>query len=425
MIKFKELLKVILGIILMTIFACDSLKNPLDSGDISILEDSIKQFDSSAIPLNLTSLPQKTISKLKSHVLSSRKKTLDEFYNKSYVDSLRTILVETGHLKINVFESFLIDYIKSNSSIDTTYMANLYLNSPVKGETVSFTYNVKKDDVVFYEITNTKSNRLKKIEIIEGETTRFLKNNLKRKETTKGQLKINNDNILTINISNDNFIKNKGLFKSKLKVSLKKIKPNLSIKAEIKPDTIVESKLIKSFVKDTIYTLISNKNFSLGSQLDLTKQYFRSFDIKISNEKELIGWGYWIGLNKTDVDKYNELSSDESPLLIYCKNELKRGDNNIQLPSTTNKDIDLIIKNESLDMRSYNYASNYAFYRTDNLTKKRIKKAEVFIKNKSTLYDYNVSYNVMSVAIDKREKEIMKDIIAFKNYIHITLLKDE
>ena len=304
-------------------------------------------------------------------------------------------------------------------------MANLYLNSPVKGETVSFSYNVNKDDILFYEITNTKSNKLKKIEIIEGETIRFLKNNLKKKETVKGQLKINSDNILILNISNDNFIKNKGLFKSKLKISIKKIAPSLNIKAEIKPDTIVESKLVESIVNDTIYSLISNKNFSLGSQLDLTKEYFRSFDINIKNDEDLIGWGYWIGLNKIDIAKYKELSVDESPLVIFYKNELNREDNNIELPSNTNKDVYLVIKNESLDMRSYNYASNYAFYKTDNFTRKRIKKAEVFIKNNSTLYDYDVSYNVMAVILNKKKKEIMKDIIAFKNYIHITLIKDE
>jgi hypothetical protein len=31
----------------------------------------------------------------------------------------------------------------------------------------------------------------------------------------------------------------------------------------------------------------------------------------------------------------------------------------------------------------------------------------------------------MAVILKKRKKEIMKDIIAFKNYIHITLIKDE
>ena len=157
----------------------------------------------------------------------------------------------------------------------------------------------------------------------------------------------------------------------------------------------------------------------------MTKEYYRSFYINIDHDEDFIGWGYWIGLNKHDIAKFNELSTDESPLIIFSKNEIMKGDNQIKLPMNTNKEVELIIKNESLDVRSYNYASNFAFYKTDHFTVKGNKKAEVFIKNNSTLYDYNISYNVISVAVSKRKKEIMKDIIVLKNYIHITLREDE
>tara|TARA_B110000037_G_scaffold220417_1_gene288302 strand:- start:15175 stop:16449 length:1275 start_codon:yes stop_codon:yes gene_type:complete len=424
MFKFRVLLKIIGGIILINLMACDSLKKALDIDNTNSLA-SLEPITSSNISSDLITLPNKTKSKLESHISSITKSTLAEYYNETYIDSLRNVLIETGNLKINVFESFLIDHIKSNALNDTIYLANLYLISPSKAEIVSFSYDVKKDDVLFYQIKNTKSNTLKKIEITEGETIRFLKNNLKKKETVKGQVKINADNILTLNISNDNFIKNKGFFESKLKISIKKIAPSLNLKIEIKPDTIVESKLVESIVSDTIYTVISNKSFNLGSQLDLTKEYYRSFYINIDHDEDFIGWGYWIGLNKHDIAKFNELSTDESPLIIFSKNEIMKGDNQIKLPMNTNKEVELIIKNESLDVRSYNYASNFAFYKTDHFTVKGNKKAEVFIKNNSTLYDYNISYNVISVAVSKRKKEIMKDIIVLKNYIHITLREDE
>jgi hypothetical protein len=424
MFKFRVLLKIVGGIILINLIGCDSLKKTLAVDNINSMVSS-EPISVSNISSDLIVLPKKTKSQLKSHILSSSKKTLAAYYNESYIDSLRSVLTETGSLKINVFESFLIDHIKSNALNDTLYLANLYLISPSKSEIVSFSYDVKKDDVLFYQIKNTKHNTLKKIEITEGETVRFLKNNLKKKESVKGQIKINADNVLTLNISNDNFIKNKGLFKSKLKISIKKIAPNLNLKIEIKPDTIVESKLVESIVSDTIFTLVSNKSFNLGSQLDLTKEYYRSFDININPDEDVIGWGYWIGLNKHDIAKFNALSADESPLIIFSKNEILKADNQIQLPVNTNKEVALIIKNESLDVRSYNYASNFAFYKTDDFTVKGNKKAEVFIKNNSTLYDYNISYNVISVAVASRKKEIMKDIIALKNYIHITLIEDE
>jgi hypothetical protein len=422
MFKFRVLLKIVGGIILINLIACDSLKKTLDIDNTNSLA-SLKPITSSSMSSDLIALPNETKSKLESHISSSAKRTLAEYYNETYIDSLQTVLFETGNLKINVFESFLIDHIKSNALNDTIYLANLYLISPSKAEIVSFSYDVKKDDLLFYQIKNTKSNTLKKIEITEGESIRFLKNNLEKKESVKGQIKIKADNILTLNISNDNFIKNKGLFKSKLKISIKKIAPNLNLKIEIKPDTIVESKLVESIISDTIYTVISDKSFNLGSQLNLTKEYRRSFDINIDHD--IIGWAYWIGLNKHDIAKFKELSSDESPLIIFAKNEIMKADSQVQLPINTNKEVELIIKNESLDVRSYNYASNFAFYKTDDFTVKRNKKAEVYIKNNSTLYDYNISYNVLSVSVSKRKKEIMKDIIALKNYIHITLIEDE
>ena len=54
-----------------------------------------------------------------------------------------------------------------------------------------------------------------------------------------------------------------------------------------------------------------------------------------------------------------------------------------------------------------------------------MKKAEVYLTNTSTLYEYNVSYNVVAVGTTKIKNETMKDIIAFKDYIHITIIKDE
>ena len=183
--KFRVLLKIVGGIILINLIGCDSLKKTLAVDNINSMVSS-EPISVSNISSDLIVLPKKTKSQLKSHILSSSKKTLAAYYNESYIDSLRSVLTETGSLKINVFESFLIDYIKSNSLSDTTYLANLYLNSPVKAENISFSYDVKKDDILFYEIKNTKSNTLKKIEITEGKTVRFLKNNLKKKETVKG-----------------------------------------------------------------------------------------------------------------------------------------------------------------------------------------------------------------------------------------------
>ena len=130
-------------------------------------------------------------------------------------------------------------------------------------------------------------------------------------------------------------------------------------------------------------------------------------------------------MDKKSIDIYNELSATESALIGFSKNELNKTLNAIELPINENKDVRLLIKNQSLDARSYNYASNFAFYKSDEFTEKMTKKAEVYMTNNSSLYDYDVSYNVIAVGATKIKNEIMKDFIAYKDFIHVTIIEDE
>lgn len=374
---------------------------------------------------DLGALSEGVKMKLKSYMLPNSDVNLSDYYTQTYIDSLRAVLLETGSLKINTFESFLVKHLKFGIKKDTLYLTNLYVNSPTKGEVKSYEFSVKKGDVIFYEITNIKANTLKEISILEGGEIRFVKNNLKKKQSVKGEIKIVADNLLTVNISNDNFIKNKGLFKSKLKIVIKKIFPVLSLKAEIKKDTIVTSKPFLEEVNDTIYKVIDSKNFTLGPRLDLTRSYQQVFNVNIGGFDHLVGWGYWIGLDKTSIAQFQEMSAKENPLLTFAKNELRKVLRPIELVANNNNDVELLIKNQSLDARSYNYASNFAFYKSDAFTTKNVKKAEIYFTNNSTLYEYDVSYNIVAVGLTKIKNEIMKDIVAYKDYIHLTLLKDE
>ena len=374
---------------------------------------------------DLETLSEGVKMKLKNHMLPNPDVDLSDYYTQTYIDSLRAVLVETGSLKINKFESFLVKHLKSGVKKDTLYLTNLYVNSPTKGEVKSYEFNVKKGDVIFYEITNTKANTLKEISILEGGEIRFVKNNLKKKERVKGSIRIIADNVLTVNISNDNFIKNKGLFKSKLKIVMKKIVPELKLKTEIKKDTIVTSKPFIEEVNDTIYKIMDSKSFTLGPRLDLTRSHEQVFNVNIGGFDNLIGWGYWIGLDKASIANFQEMASKENPLLTFAKNELRKVLRPVELAVNENNDVELLIKNQSLDARSLNYAGNFAFYKSDAFTTKNVKKAEIYFTNKSTLYEYDVSYNVVAVGLTKIKNEIMKDIVAYKDYIHITILKDE
>lgn len=422
--RFKILVKYIFVFLVITLYGCDSVKRSIKK-EIPKIPSSRNLTSTKSLSNDLNKLSKNTKSKLREYNSSDPESNLSDYYTKSYIDSIRNVLIQTGNLKINILESFLLDYIKSGSSKDTIYLTNISLRSPINGEIESFNYDVKKDDIIFYEITNTNPHKLKKIEIKEGNTTRFLKNNLKKRETIKGKIKISSDNTLSLEISNDDFVKNKGLFKSNLKISIKKLTPDLKFNAEIRADTIIETRLVEQEVNDTIFKIVAKNEFNLGARLDITKKHSRSFEINIDEFETLLGWGYWIGIDKDDITQFNELSSEVNPLIIFSRHELVNGENQIQLPVNTNKDVKLIIKNESLDVRSLNYSNNFAFYKSDRFTEKNIKKAEVFLSNLSTLYDYDVSHNVVAVGITKKKSEIMKDIIATKDYIYITLIEDE
>lgn len=424
MFKLKMIPKLIFGFLLVTLVSCDSLKELLDQD----LTESVKLPDtisSDGIESEIGALSSKLKAQLMANLGSDSELNLTDYYNQSYIDSLRTILIAKGSLKLKPIESFLVEHLRSKSPKDTLFMTNMFLSSPSNGEVKSFEFEVFKDDVIYYEITNTKSNTLKELSIFEGDKIRVLKNKLKKKETIKGQLYIAADNVLTLNVSNDNFIKNKGILKSKLKITLKKTAPDLNLNVEIKQDTIIESRPFVETVNDTVYKLIENKSFILGPRLDLTKNHQQSFDINIDEFESLLGWGYWIGLDKKSIDTYNELSAAESALIGFSKNELKKTLNAIELPVNKNQDVRLLIKNQSLDARSYNYASNFAFYKSDEFTEKMTKKAEVLMTNNSSLYAYDVSYNVIAVGAKKIKNEIMKDFIAYKDFIYITIIEDE
>ena len=75
MFKLRVVLKIIGGVILINLIACDSLKKTLDIGNTNSLASS-KPVTSSNISSDLMDLPNKTKSKLLSHISNITKSTL-------------------------------------------------------------------------------------------------------------------------------------------------------------------------------------------------------------------------------------------------------------------------------------------------------------------------------------------------------------
>ena len=123
---------------------------------------------------------------------------------------------------------------------------------------------------------------------------------LKKKQIEKGNIRIMDDNTFTLNIVNDGFLRNKGFLSSKLKIQLKKISPLNIIYEEVLDSVPTFSKSIE-IVLDTIYKSNYNKELILNPILDITGKKKLVVPINVAQEDmNLVGWGYWVGLNKSN-----------------------------------------------------------------------------------------------------------------------------
>ena len=137
----------------------------------------------------------------------------------------------------------------------------------------------------------------------------------------------------------------------------------------------------------------------------------------------MLGWGYWIGLKASDS---LDITDDQNNVLInFAKHELLKSSEPPALPVSESIDISLIINNRSLDTRSLNYASNYAFYQTDNLVKKSKQKGDILLVNNSNIYSHKIRFLLLYVAKKKYMVSVEKKIFSIEDRIKISLLSNE
>lgn len=339
------------------------------------------------------------------------------------IDSLKQRLLNDSVIFLHKNKLDFLKTLEFNKDLDTIFLTNMYIKSPLGGNITSYQYNVLKNDVIYYEIKNLDKNKIQSIELVEGASIRFKHDDIEGKTTIKNKIKILNDNTLTINISNNGFFKNKGFFGSNIKIQLKKLAKPIKYKSEIIKDTVFEKITVKVEKKDTIYKIISNLEFDIAPRLDLTKKHSLKLPITISTDNELLGWGYWIGLKASDS---LDITDDQNNVLInFAKHELLKSSEPPALPVSESIDISLIINNRSLDTRSLNYASNYAFYQTDNLVKKSKQKGDILLVNNSNIYSHKIRFLLLYVAKKKYMVSVEKKIFSIEDRIKISLLSNE
>ena len=333
------------------------------------------------------------------------------------LDSLKQKLLSDGSLMVDPAEAYLIDYLMPKQDLDTIFLANLFVETGKRGIPISFQYQVNKNDQIFFEFENQKQKKIKKIEIIEGDESRFNYANLKKKDKVRGSFKIQSDNTMTITL-----IK-KGFFRSVVKMKIKKLPKAKAYTVKMVKDTLIETRTVVEEVTDTLFAKIDEKKYSLSPRLDITHRSRIDFPIAINKVENLIGWGYWLGLDQDDINNYNvlaETDQDAEPLIGFIKSELNLRDDHVYLPRAINPDLNLRFKKWVSDPPSLNSSKNYGFFSCD--ANSQSQKATIYVVNKSKLYSYDLSLMVVAVNIKHSQKEVEKEFYTEIPRLKLTLI---
>jgi hypothetical protein len=335
------------------------------------------------------------------------------------LDSLYTVLMDEKELVMDIAYKPFYDLLLTKNLTDTTYLTNIYAKTPTDGSPLSYEFDVMKNDIITYSIENIKGFKVDEISIMEGGSYRMVNQKLKKKQTDAGTIRIMDDNTLTLNIINDGFFKNKGFFGSNVKIQLKKVSP-FNIKYEEVLDSISITKKSIEIVVDTIYNSSYETKFELNSILDITGKDSMVVPINVSQEDmNLMGWGYWVGLN--NFNSLDWASNEDNDMINYAKQELFNEDSKLSLQASENENIKLRINNISLDSRTLNYSTNYAFYKTDNTIEKPDRRAEIILENLSTINSFKIQLGLVAVFFKERQVELEKEVYETKKLIKLTL----
>tara|TARA_B100001175_G_scaffold265059_1_gene235228 strand:+ start:4911 stop:6134 length:1224 start_codon:yes stop_codon:yes gene_type:complete len=343
--------------------------------------------------------------------------------NSSFLDSLYNELLDKKEVLLELKDKPYYNLLLAKSLTDTTYLTNMYVKTPTDGSPLSYEYDVKRNDLINYSIENIGSSRVDEVSILEGGSYRMVNQKLKKKQIEKGNIRIMDDNTFTLNIVNDGFLRNKGFLSSKLKIQLKKISPLNIIYEEVLDSVPTFSKSIE-IVLDTIYKSNYNKELILNPILDITGKKKLVVPINVAQEDmNLVGWGYWVGLNKSN--SLDWASNEDNDMINFARQELFNEDENLSLQRSDNDYIKLKINNLSLDTRTLNYSSNYAYYITDKIIEKPTKRAEIIIENLSKINTFKIQLGLVSVFFRERQVEMEKEKFEIKKIIKLTLQEDE
>ena len=360
-------------------------------------------------------LTEKTVTdttlKYAPNVLDSLKTFLSKeqsttYYDEEHMDSVRQVLIDSGSVKVNIIEGILLkDYLPSEEKSDTIYLANLFSETDTKGNPISFQYEVKKNDLILFSFENIKSKNIQSLELIEGNQIRYQFSNLGRNKNVEGSFRAISDNLLILNIVK------KGFFSSNVKIQITRVpqRKKLSIVREI--DTVKTKRMVFEQVVDTLFTISEDKHYTLKPALDITGNNEIKVPISFAPTKNLIGWGYWIGLEKKDQEDFETLAAldpNKNPLITFAYTELNRKKIESFLPESENDEVEIDFYPVTKDSMTINSKPFYAFFTTDSLSS--LTKANLSFINNSKLNGHDIYLRVVQAYLAFSSQEIEKEL---------------
>ena len=125
----------------------------------------------------------------------------------------------------------------------------------------------------------------------------------------------------------------------------------------------------------------------------------------------MIGWGYWIGLEKKDQEDFEtlaDLDPNKNPLITFAYTELNRKKIESFLPESENDEVEIDFYPVTKDSMSINSKPFYAFFTTDSLSS--LTKANFSFINNSKLNGHDIYLRVVQAYLAFSNQEIEKEL---------------
>lgn len=338
----------------------------------------------------------------------------------NYQQNITAELVEKGTVIINAQEAeFLKNWDLPEPQKEV--IGNLYVTIPGNNTPVSYQYSVNAGDTFYFSFENKKRKKIFSLEVVEGAEVRYISKNITKKEPVKFSFQVQQDGIISINLTNKYFFKAYG----HLMVWIKKKKPELEV--SLKRDTIIELQPGMIHRADTVFVPMLDEQVLVHSKLDLShsNKYQRALNIPLV--ENLVGWIFWVGETKAALERLNYLQEQlgKDPLVAYALNQT------LFLPAVDNLDISWVFQNKALGdafFRGNQSISNrFEIFKGDQeenygMVNTSFPEGLFFTCiNQSNLYDYYVSLKITGMVINKVEEEGEIEVPIVNEYYEVTV----